>query len=120
MTMACRQAKSTIIMITGLAMGCAALLLGGCSTAVNYGAANISSTPSGAEIVNLRDDTNLGKTPAQVVWKGGAGSSRQVTVQLRKRGFHPVITSFWVNQRHGTEEAARVGAVDVHAQLIEE
>jgi len=102
------------------AAGCAMLLLGGCSAGVNYGAANITSVPSGAEIINLKDDTNLGKTPAKVVWKGAEDSSEQVSIQLRKAGYDPAITSFWVNKRHASEERARENSVDVHAELVKQ
>lgn len=90
----------------------------GCSGSSRYGAARISSTPAGAEIVNLRDNTNLGRTPATVVWKGD--SSEQVTVQLHKNGYHSTITSFWVNKRHSSEEEARMNAIDVHSELVKE
>lgn len=97
----------------------AALMTVGCST-VKYGAANIASNPSGADIINLKDDTNLGKTPSKVVWKGPADSSEQVTIQLRKNGYHSAITSFWINKRHKTEDEARENAIDVHSELVKE
>lgn len=101
---------------TGFALLClAALSSFGCSGA-QYGAARIASTPAGAEIVNLRDNTNLGMTPATVVWKGDA--PEQVTVQFHKNGYHSTITSFWVNKRHSSEEQARMNAIDVHSELV--
>lgn len=106
--------------IAVLAIACVALMTAGCAGGVKYGAANISSDPAGAEIVNLKDDTNLGKTPAQVVWKGEGGSSEHVTIQLRKNGYQSAITSLWVNKRHGSEDEARMNAVDVHTELTKE
>lgn len=106
--------------IACLAICCAALVTTGCASSVNYGAANILSEPSGAEIINLKDDSNLGKTPAQVVWKGAAGSSEQVTVQLRKNGYQPAITTLWINKRHASEDEALIDAVDVHTELQKE
>ena len=94
-----------------------ALFSFGCS-GTRYGAARIDSSPTGAEIVNLRDNTNLGITPATVVWRGDA--SEQVTIQLHKKGYHSTITSFWVNKRHGSEEEARLNAIDVHSELEQE
>ncbi len=99
--------------LTGLLL----LTLTGCS-ATQYGAATIDSTPQGAEIINLKDNTNLGQTPAQVVWRGD--ESEKVTVQLQKRGFHSAITSFWINKRHDSEVEARAQAIDVHAELEQE
>ncbi len=89
----------------------------GCS-GTQYGAARIKSTPAGAEIVNLRDNTNLGRTPATVVWQGD--SSEQITIQLHKNGYQSTITSFWVNKRHSSEEEAKVNAIDVHSELEKE
>lgn len=97
--------------------GFATLFSFGCS-GTQYGAARIASTPSGAEIVNLRDNTNLGRTPATVVWRGD--SAEQVTVQLHKKGYHSAIASFWVNRRHSSEEEASMNAIDVHSELEKE
>lgn len=104
--------RSLFILATGIA-----LLASGCSM-TKYGAVNIDSSPTGAEIVNLKDNTNLGKTPAQVVWRGD--ESEQVTVQLHKNGYHSAITTFWVNKRHSSEEDARQNAVSVHSELDKE
>jgi hypothetical protein len=94
------------------------LLLTSCAGGTRYGAANINSTPEGAEIINLKDNTNLGRTPAQVVWRGE--ESEKITVQLQKDGYHYAITSFWINRRHKTEAEARAQAIDVHSELEKE
>lgn len=94
------------------------LLVAGCAGGTKYGAANINSTPEGAEIINLKDNTNLGRTPAQVVWRGE--KSEKITVQLQKDGYHYSITSFWINRRHKTEAEARAQAIDVHSELEKE
>jgi hypothetical protein len=101
-----------------LVIAFAALTTVGCSAGVKYGAANIASNPAGANIINLRDDTNLGKTPSKVVWKGPADSSEKVTIRLQKNGYRSSITSFWINKRFTTEEAARDNAIDVHSELV--
>ncbi len=103
--------------ITAALAGALMLLLVGCA-GTQYGAANINSTPEGAEIVNLKDNTNLGRTPAQVVWRGK--DSEKVTIQLQKKGYHSAITSFWVNKRHKSEASARENATDVHSELAKE
>lgn len=107
------RSAAPFTILTGLLL----LLLTGCS-GTQYGAANIDSTPQGAEIINLKDNTNLGQTPAQVVWRGE--TSEKVTVQLQKRGYHSAITSFWVNKRHDSEAEARTQAIDVHTELEQE
>lgn len=100
-------------MLACLVCGAAALSMG--CAGPKYGAANISSSPDGAEIINLRDNTNLGKTPAQVVWRGEG--SEEITIQLQKRGYLSTIQKFWINKRHDTEEEARASAVDVFSEL---
>ena len=101
-------------MLACLLCGAAALSVG-CAGGQKYGAANISSSPAGAEIINLRDNSNLGKTPAQVVWQGEG--TEEITIQLQKRGYLSTIEKFWVNKRHDTEEEARASAVDVFSEL---
>ena len=73
-------AVASILLAAGLM-----LLLTSCAGGTKYGAANINSTPEGAEIINLKDNTNLGRTPAQVVWRGE--DSEKITVQLQKDGY---------------------------------
>jgi hypothetical protein len=97
-----------------------ALTLTGCSSPSTYGAANITSEPPGAEIVNLRDNSQLGTTPARVVWKGEAGTTEKVTLQLRKNGFIDKITSIWINHRHSSEAEARANAIDIKVDLEKE
>ena len=101
-----------------LALSCAAVLMTtGCSS-TQYGAADINSVPAGADIINIKDNTNLGRTPAQIVFRGEG--SEKVTIQFHKNGYHSTITSFWMNKRHKTEEAARANPIDVHSELEKE
>jgi len=88
-----------------LAMG-AVVLLTGCGNTKTYGAVKFISMPQGAEVVNLKDDANLGMTPVMVTWEGEDGKPEYVTVEITKTGFQNEITSFWVNTRHETREAA--------------
>lgn len=101
-----------------LTLSCAAVLLTTGCAGTKYGAADINSMPEGADIINIKDNTNLGRTPAQIVWSGEG--SEKVTVQLHKNGYHSSITSFWINKRHKTEAAARANAIDVHDELEKE
>ncbi len=109
--------KVHAITLLGLLVGALMLLQTGCSS-TQYGAANINSSPEGAEIINLKDNTNLGRTPAQVVWRGE--NSEKVTLQFQKSGYHSTITSFWINKRHDSEIEARDQAIDVHGELEKE
>lgn len=108
-----QQLRNTLLALSFAAV----LLTTGCSS-TQYGAADINSVPEGADIINIRDNTNLGRTPAQIVWRGEG--SEKVTVQFHKNGYHSSITSFWVNKRHKTEEAARANATDVFSELEKE
>lgn len=89
----------------------------GCSMQ-QYGAVKFTSTPPGAEVVNLKDDTVLGTTPVRVLWKGSAGSSEKVVVQFRKKGYFEKIIAVWVNKRHNNETNAISEATEMHAELV--
>lgn len=93
------------------------LFLSGCAASTKYGAANISSEPEGAEVVNLRDNSLLGTTPVKVSFAGEADTSEFVTVQLRKNGYIEKITTFWINKRHKTAIAADDNAIDISVSL---
>ena len=84
----------------------AVVLLAGCGKTKTYGAVKFITMPQGAEVVNLKDDANMGMTPVLVTWEGEDGKSEYVTVEITKKGFQNEITSFWVNTRHETREAA--------------
>lgn len=81
-------------------------LVPGCSQK-RYGAAKFESSPAGAEVVNLKDDATFGLTPILVTWESSSGEPEYVTVQLRKNGYLEEITSFWLNTRHSSREAAQ-------------
>ena len=109
----CHQIRQAIIP-AGLCL--ALLALTGCSRTM-YGAANITSEPQGAAIVNLRDNSQIGTTPARVVWPGEADTAEQVTLQLRKSGYIDKITTIWINHRHQSEAEAKANAVDIKVEL---
>lgn len=95
----------------------AILVASGCSVQ-QYGAVKFTSTPSGVEVVNLKDDTVLGTTPVRVLWKGDAGSSEKVIVQFSKQGYFEKIFSVWVNKRHDNEQSANREATEIHAEMV--
>lgn len=99
-----------------LAMALLFLLLSACSSQ-KYGAAKITSSPEGAEVINLEDDSHLGSTPVKVAFSGEADTAEFVTIQLRKPGYIDRITSFWINRRHDTEETAEDNAIDIKVEL---
>ncbi len=92
-------------------------LLSGCATK-QYGSVEFTSTPSGAEVINLHDDTVLGTTPVRVLFKGDAGSSDKVVVQFNKVGYFEKIFTIWVNNRHDDRQSAENDATQIHAEMI--
>ena len=99
-------------------LGAVLLLAAGCSSsAVKYGSAQISSRPEGAEVINLKDESNLGVTPVNVSFGGEGDTAEFVTIQLRKPGYIDRITSFWINRRHTTKQEADDQAIDISVEL---
>ncbi len=71
-----------------------------------YGVAKIESIPPGAEVINLKDDTHLGRTPLLVTWESEEETAKNATIELRKDGYVEEIRSFWVKMQHDTKGAA--------------
>ncbi len=91
--------------------------LTGCGSSKTYGAVKFMTMPQGAEVVNLKDDATLGMTPVMVTWEGEDGKPEYVTVEFTKKGYQNEITSFWVNTRHESREAAAVEPQPVTVEL---
>lgn len=111
------EKKITTMKLIFAVVGIALMITGCAGNAVKYGAAKISTSPEGAEVVNLKDDSNLGMTPVNVSFPGQADTSEYITVQLRKPGYLDRITSFWINKRHKTQQAADDNAIDILIEL---
>lgn len=94
------------------------LVAAGCAPA-RYGAARLSSTPPGAEVLDNRDKTPLGLTPLTVVWESDKGEPEHVTVRLRKSGYEEAGAAFWLNTRYESPEDARADPQPVHVILRE-
>lgn len=90
----------------------------GCAKQKTFGAVKFTSTPPGAEVVNLKDDATLGTSPVVVTWEGEDGKPEYVTVQMRKSGYREEITSFWVNKRHPSREEAQEQAQQINVDMI--
>ena len=77
------------------------------SSCVSYhGAARIESTPPGAQVVNLEDDTILGITPFNTWWRDSKQQRKFVNIRLQRDGYEDKTTSFWVTLRHNSREDA--------------
>ena len=105
---------STLCLLT--AVVCAGFL-GGCTSGKTYGSVKFVSTPAGAEVINLKDDSNMGMTPVLVTWEGEEEKPEYVTVEFRKTGYREKITSFYVNKRHETREEAAAAAQPITIEL---
>ncbi len=109
--------RHSCITLIGVLAIAALVLLSGCSSSNKYGVANISSIPDGAEVVNLKDQSHLGRTPVKVSFPGEPNTAEFVTIQLRKPGYIDRITSFWINRKHKSPEEAEMNAIDVQVEL---
>ncbi|PIE60124.1 MAG: hypothetical protein CSA32_00260 [Desulfobulbus propionicus] len=89
----------------------------GCAKETTYGAVKFVTTPGGAEVINLKDDTILGTSPAVVTWESLDGKPEYVTVEMRKTGYKEKITSLWVNMRHASREDAEAEAQEVNIDM---
>ncbi|MFP7755336.1 hypothetical protein ACLG6S_11920 [Thermodesulfobacteriota bacterium B35] len=92
-------------------------VLTGCAGQKTYGAVKFVTRPAGAEVINLKDDSHLGMTPLLVTWEGEDGKPEYVTVEMLKAGYREEITSFWVNRRHKSREAAAAEPQPVTVEL---
>ena len=81
------------------------VFLGGCA-GTRHGAANITSVPAGAEVINMDDDTLLGVTPVKVWWSEPGARRKFVNIRLHKKGFRDKTTFFWLSLRHSDKKSA--------------
>ena len=75
--------------------------------AAHYGAAKISSFPSGAEVISGEDGSSLGVTPTEVVWKDSSGNRKHLILRFQKDGYYEKVNSFWLHMRHSNEAQAK-------------
>ncbi len=79
-------------------------MLSGCAS--YYGAARITSEPSGAEVINLKDGTILGVTPTTVWWKTGSSDRQHISLRLKLDGYYDKVAPFWLSMRHKSQSEA--------------
>lgn len=71
-----------------------------------HGAARIESQPSGAQVVDLEEDTVLGITPIDVWWRDAEEQRKFINIRVQRRGYRDKTTSFWLNLRHRSKRSA--------------
>lgn len=90
--------------------------------AAHYGAAKITSSPSGAQVINGEDGSIIGTTPVTMNWKNSNGSRQTIILKLNKPGYYEKTSSFWLEMRKRNAKAANSDPqlVDVTMQKVGE
>ena len=104
------QLISKILCYCALALG-----LNGCAT--YYGAAAITSTPVGAQVINLEDNSVVGITPTVVSLKDGSDRRQHIILRFKKDGYYDKTDSFWLTMRHRTLEEANQSLQSLTVEL---
>ena len=79
-------------------------MLSGC--AAHHGAAQITSTPIGAQVINVDTGEVLGVTPLLIQWKERRGTRQQILVKLNKEGYYEKTEAFWLDMNAKTAKTA--------------
>ena len=90
--------------IKTLLFGLFCILLSGC--AAHHGAAQITSTPIGAQVINVDTGEVLGVTPLLIQWKERRGTRQQILVKLNKEGYYEKTEGFWLDMNSKTAKKA--------------
>lgn len=89
--------------------------MSGCAS--HYGAARITSIPSGATVLNDEDGKIIGVTPFTHVWKNDTNTRRHLIVKLDKEGYYEQDFSFWLSMRHKSKKQALKNLSDIELSL---
>ena len=105
--------KNTILLIS-------LSVISACAT--HHGAAQITSSPSGAQVINAQTGEVLGVTPLSLNWKEGRGTRQQILVKLNKDGYYQKTQGFWLdmNAKSAKEANARPNLVEIPMRKIGE
>ena len=98
----------------------AAVMLAFVSGCSSYGSARIQSNPSGADVINVSDDTPLGQTPLLITRKADREESRRITVKLSKPGYGDEVQTFWLNIRQSSRINAEYAPQEITVELVPE
>jgi len=96
------------------------LLLYGCAS--HHGAAQITSLPSGAQVINAETGEVLGTTPLLINWKERRGTRQQILVKLNKDGYYQKTEGFWLdmNAKNAEQANKRPNLVEISMRKIGE
>jgi len=62
-----------------------------------HGAAQITSSPAGAQVINVETGEILGVTPLLLDWKERVGTRQQILIKLNKEGYYQKTEGFWLD-----------------------
>jgi len=71
------------------------LITAGCAS--HHGAAKITSSPSGAQVMDAETGEILGVTPLLLNWTETRGTRQQILVKLNKEGYYQKTEGFWLD-----------------------
>lgn len=93
----------------------------GCAVKKNppFGAAEIVSTPPGADVVNMLDNSMLGTTPFKYVKETEDGEAHYITVKVAKPGYEEKTVSFFLSPKYEDEETAMENPQSVEVNLMQ-
>ena len=96
--------------------------LAGCAADKNppFGAAEFVSSPPGADVKNVLDDSTLGTTPFTYVRETEEGEQEYMTVRFVKPGYKEETVSFFLNPGYEDEEKATENPQQIEINLVQE
>lgn len=105
---------SFIVVSAGL-MFCSA----GCTVKKSppFGAAEFVTTPPGADVIDLKDNSMLGTTPFKYVLETEEGNAEYVTVKITKPGYADKTYSFFIHPQYMDEEGALQNPQSIEVNL---
>jgi hypothetical protein len=71
-------------------------------------------------VINVSDDTNLGKAPVMITRKADRDESRRITVRLSKPGYRDEVQTFWLNIRESSRINAEFAPQEITIELVPE
>ena len=87
-----------------------------------HGAAKITSSPAGAQVINVETGEVLGVTPLLLDWKERVGTRQQILIKLNKDGYYQKTEGFWLdmNARNAKKAAEMPNLVEIPMRKIGE
>ena len=80
------------------------LTLSACAS--HYGSAHITSSPPGAQVINVKTGETLGVTPLLINWTESRGTRQQIAVTLNKAGYYQKTEGFWLDMNYRSAKKA--------------